>query len=142
MGHTGGTVDKLESIPGYRTSLDRNEFIENVNRIGIALVGQSGNLAPADKKIYALRDVTATVGCLPLIVSSIMSKKIAAGSENILLDVKVGTGSFTPKLEDAVTLAQKMARGTRRLRHSRLLPTSILLPELATLLSLAYDLVI
>ena len=108
LGHTGGTVDKLESIPGYRTSLDRNEFIENVNRIGIALVGQSGNLAPADKKIYALRDVTATVGCLPLIVSSIMSKKIAAGSENILLDVKVGTGSFTPKLEDAVTLAQKM----------------------------------
>lgn len=108
LGHTGGTVDKLESIPGYRTSLDRNEFIDNVNRIGIALVGQSGNLAPADKKIYALRDVTATVGCLPLIVSSIMSKKIAAGSQNILLDVKVGTGSFTPKLEDAIKLAQKM----------------------------------
>ena len=108
LGHTGGTVDKLESIPGYRTSLDRQEFIDNVNRIGIALVGQSGNLAPADKKIYALRDVTATIDCLPLIVSSIMSKKIAAGSQNILLDVKVGTGSFTPKLEDAVILAQKM----------------------------------
>ncbi|MFA5341100.1 MAG: thymidine phosphorylase [Clostridia bacterium] len=108
LGHTGGTVDKLESIPGYRTALERNEFITNVNKIGIALVGQSGNLAPADKKIYALRDVTATVGCLPLIVSSIMSKKIAAGSENILLDVKLGTGSFTPKLEDAIKLAEKM----------------------------------
>ena len=108
LGHTGGTVDKLESIPGYRTSLDKQEFFDNVNKIGIALVGQSGNLAPADKKIYALRDVTATVGSLPLIVSSIMSKKIAAGSQNILLDVKVGTGSFTPDLKDAVKLAEKM----------------------------------
>lgn len=108
LGHTGGTVDKLESIPGYRTSLDKEEFINQVKRIGIALVGQSGNLAPADKKIYALRDVTATVGCLPLIVSSIMSKKIAGGSQNILLDVKVGTGAFTPFLKDAVKLAKKM----------------------------------
>lgn len=108
LGHTGGTVDKLESIPGYRTSLNKEEFINQVKNIGIALVGQSGNLAPADKKIYALRDVTATVGCLPLIVSSIMSKKIAGGSQNILLDVKVGTGAFTPLLKDAVKLAEKM----------------------------------
>ena len=108
LGHTGGTVDKLESIPGYRTSLSKEEFINQVKNIGIALVGQSGNLAPADKKIYALRDVTATVGCLPLIVSSIMSKKIAGGSQNILLDVKVGTGAFTPLLKDAVKLAEKM----------------------------------
>lgn len=108
LGHTGGTVDKLDSIPGYRTSLDKKEFLKNVKEIGIALVGQTGNLAPADKKIYALRDVTATVGCLPLIVSSIMSKKLAAGSHNILLDVKVGTGSFTPLLKDARKLAKKM----------------------------------
>ncbi len=110
LGHTGGTVDKLESIPGYRTELSNIEFIDSVNKIGIAVVGQTGNLTPADKKIYALRDVTATVDSLPLIVSSIMSKKIAAGSKNIVLDVKTGSGSFTPKLEDAILLAEKMVQ--------------------------------
>ena len=108
LGHTGGTVDKMESVPGTRTSLDRQDFFDQVNRIGISVIGQSGNLAPADKKIYALRDVTATIGCVPLIASSIMSKKLAAGSDCILLDVKTGNGAFMKTLDGSIQLAQAM----------------------------------
>ncbi len=108
LGNTGGTIDKLESIPGFRTALSEEEFIRNVNEIGLALTGQTGNLAPADKKIYALRDVTAIVDSIPLIASSIMSKKIASGADAIVLDVKVGNGAFMKNMDDAVKLAQEM----------------------------------
>ena len=110
LGHTGGTVDKLESIKGYRTSLSADEFLEQIDKVGMAVIGQTGNLTPADKKLYALRDVTATVDSIPLITSSIMSKKLAAGSHNIVLDVKVGSGAFMKSVDEAKVLAENMVR--------------------------------
>jgi pyrimidine-nucleoside phosphorylase len=110
LGHTGGTIDKLESIEGYNTSIDTDTFFKQVNKIGIALIGQTGNLAPADKKIYALRDVTATVDNISLIASSIMSKKIAAGAKNIVLDVKCGSGAFMKDEQSATELADMMVK--------------------------------
>lgn len=108
LGHTGGTIDKLESIPGFNTSLSKEDFLGNVNVHNACIIGQSMNLAPADKKIYALRDVTATVDIIPLIASSIMSKKIAAGCDCIVLDVKCGNGAFMKTLDDAKLLAREM----------------------------------
>ncbi len=108
LGHTGGTIDKLESIPGFRTTLELNEFKDVVKEYGLAIVGQTANLAPADKKIYALRDATATVDEISLIASSIMSKKLAVGSDGLILDVKVGSGAFIKDLNDAEKLAKFM----------------------------------
>lgn len=108
LGFTGGTVDKMESIPGFRTALEPDEFLNQVNEIGMAVIGQTAHITPADKKLYALRDVTATVDNFGLIASSIMSKKLAAGSDAIVLDVKVGDGAFMEKLDDAATLANLM----------------------------------
>ena len=108
LGHTGGTIDKLESFDGFKTDISTEQFIENVNSIGISIMGQTANLAPADKKLYALRDVTATVDNMSLIASSIMSKKLAAGSDAIILDVKTGSGAFMKKKEDAMALATAM----------------------------------
>ena len=108
LGHTGGTIDKLESFPGFNTGISEEKFIENVNKFGIAIAGQTADLDPADKKMYALRDVTGTVPSIPLIVSSIMSKKLAAGSDAILLDVTMGSGAFMKNLDEAVELARLM----------------------------------
>lgn len=108
LGHTGGTIDKLESIKGFSVEMSKESFIENVNRIGIAIGGQTGNLVPADKKLYSLRDVTATVDNISLIASSIMSKKLACGADAIVLDVKVGSGAFMKNSEDAFKLAREM----------------------------------
>ncbi len=110
LGFTGGTVDKMEAIPGFRTSMEREEFIRQVNETGIAVIGQTGHIAPADKKMYALRDVTGTVENLSLITASIMSKKLAAGSDAIVLDVKTGSGAFMKSEEESTALAEMMVK--------------------------------
>lgn len=110
LGHTGGTIDKLESFPGFHTELTKEHFIDNVNKIGAAIMGQTADLAPADKKLYALRDVTATVDNMSLIASSIMSKKLAAGADAIVLDVKTGSGAFMKAEKDSFALAEEMMR--------------------------------
>ncbi|MDZ4169043.1 MAG: thymidine phosphorylase [Coriobacteriia bacterium] len=115
LGHTGGTLDKLESIPGFRVELSAEDFVEQVRRIGIAVIAQTPDIDPADKKMYALRDVTATVPSIPLIVGSIISKKIAGGADAILLDVKVGSGAFMRTLDDARELASELVRVGREL---------------------------
>ncbi len=129
LGHTGGTIDKLEAIPGYRTAVEPAEFLEIARRIGICVAGQTGNLAPADKKLYALRDVTATVDSIPLIASSIMSKKLAAGAHSIVLDVKTGSGAFMKTPEAAEQLAKEMISvGENCGRRVRALVTNMDIP--------------
>jgi len=129
LGHTGGTIDKLEAIPGFRTNIDIQEFILNVKAIGISIAGQTGNLAPADKKLYALRDVTATVDNISLIASSIMSKKLASGADSIVLDVKTGSGAFMKTTEEAVMLANVMVRiGERVGKHTSAIITDMDIP--------------
>ena len=129
LGHTGGTLDKIEAIPGCTVSLTPQQFFRQVNEIGLAVIGQTGNLAPADKKMYALRDVTATVSCVPLIASSIMSKKLASGSDCILLDVKTGNGAFMKTLEDSIALAKAMvAIGEHNGRRTAALITDMDVP--------------
>ncbi|NOU97623.1 pyrimidine-nucleoside phosphorylase [Paenibacillus sp. LMG 31456] len=108
LGHTGGTIDKLEAIEGFKVELTKEQFLEQVKSIGVSVISQSGNITPADKKLYGLRDVTATVDSIPLIASSIMSKKIASGADAIVLDVKTGSGAFMKSLEDSIKLAQAM----------------------------------
>ncbi|MCR5682502.1 MAG: thymidine phosphorylase [Clostridiales bacterium] len=129
LGHSGGTVDKLESVPGVRTALSEEEFLSQVKRIGAAVAGQTADLAPADKKLYALRDVTETVDSIPLIASSIMSKKLAAGAESIVLDVKYGSGAFMKTPEDAQALARTMTEiGRAHGRRMAALVTSMEFP--------------
>ena len=110
LGHTGGTIDKMESVPGVRTELSREAFLQQARQVGLVIAGQSGDLAPADKKLYALRDVTGTVESLPLIVSSIMSKKLASGAQSVFLDVKTGSGAFMHTLDDSRRLADAMVK--------------------------------
>ena len=129
LGHTGGTVDKLESIPGYRTILEGEEFLSLAEKTGIVICAQSANLAPADKKLYALRDVTQTVDSIPLIASSIMSKKLASGAKNIVLDVKVGSGAFMKDIKEARLLAECMVNiGKNNRRKIRALITNMDVP--------------
>ncbi|MDE7389414.1 MAG: pyrimidine-nucleoside phosphorylase [Lachnospiraceae bacterium] len=129
LGHTGGTVDKLESIDGFKTTLSPDEFVRCVNDVGVCVIGQSGNLAPADKKLYALRDVTATVSSIPLIASSIMSKKIASGNSCILLDVKTGSGAFMKTPDEAYVLAEQMVKiGAAAGRKTAALVTNMNIP--------------
>lgn len=129
LGHTGGTVDKLESIPGYRTILEGEEFLSLAEKTGIVICAQSANLAPADKKLYALRDVTQTVDSIPLIASSIMSKKLASGAKNIVLDVKVGSGAFMKDIKEARLLAECMVNiGKNNKRKIRALITNMDVP--------------
>lgn len=110
LGYTGGTIDKLESIPGFKTEIPYKDFVDQVRKVGVAVVAQTGHLAPADKKLYALRDVTATVDSIPLIASSIMSKKLAAGADAILLDVKTGSGAFLKEIDESLELARAMVK--------------------------------